>query len=83
MKYIYLFNSQIETSKGEMNNDLIVLIIIRGVKISAVMMFVLHATEEIYPGDTVLYASQFVHPTGNTENTFNSFLKNEFINVYA
>lgn len=82
MEYIYLFNSQIETSKGEMNNDLIILII-TGVTISAVIMFVLHATDEMYPGDNVLYASQFVYPTGKTENTFNSFLKNEFINVYA
>jgi hypothetical protein len=65
-----------------MNNDLIILII-TGVTISAVIMFVLHANDEIYPGDTVLYASQLVYPTEKTENTFNSFLKNEFINGYA
>jgi hypothetical protein len=58
-----------------MNNDLIILII-TGVTISAVIMFVLHANDEIYPGDTVLYASQLVYPTGYTENTFNFFLKN-------
>jgi hypothetical protein len=66
-----------------MNNDLIILIIITGVTISAVIMFVLHANDEVYPGDTVLYASQLAYPTGKTENTFNSFLKNEFINGYA
>jgi len=59
-----------------MNNDLIILIIIAGVTISAVIMFVLHANYQIFPGDTVLHASQLVYPTGNTENTFNSFLKN-------
>ena len=59
-----------------MNNDLIILIIIAVVTISAVIMFVLHANDEIFPGDTVLYASQLKYPTGNTENSFNSFLKN-------
>jgi hypothetical protein len=59
-----------------MNNDLIILIIITGVTISAVIMFVLHANEEVFPGDTVLYASRLVYPTGYTENTFNFFLKN-------
>lgn len=59
-----------------MNNDLIILIIITGVTITAVIMFVLHANDEIFPGDTVLYASQLIYPTGNTENTFNSFVKN-------
>ena len=59
-----------------MNNDLIILIIITGVTISAVIMFVLHANDEIFPGDTVLYASQLIYPTGNTEYTFNSFVKN-------
>ena len=38
-----------------MINDLIILIIIiTGVTISAVIMFVLHANDEIFPGDTVL-----------------------------
>ena len=58
-----------------MNNDLIILII-TGVTISAVIMFILHANEEVFPGDTVLYASRLVYPTGYTENTFNFFLKN-------
>jgi hypothetical protein len=54
---------------------LLSLIIITGVTISAVIMFV-HANDEILPGDTVLYASQLIYQTGNTENTFNSFVKN-------
>jgi len=58
-----------------MNNDLIILIIITGVTISAVIMFVLHSNDEIFPGDTVLYASQLIYPPRNTENTF-SFVKN-------
>lgn len=59
-----------------MNNDLIILIIITGVTISAVIIFVFYANDEIFPGDTVLYASQLIYPTGNTENTFYSFVKN-------
>ena len=44
-----LFNSEIGTSQSEMNNDLIIFII-TGVTISAIIMFILHANEEIFPG---------------------------------
>jgi len=73
-----LFNSEIGTSQSEMNNDLIIFII-TGVTISAIIMFILHANEEIFPGDIVLHASQLEYPTRNSENTLNSFVKNEFI----
>ncbi len=50
-----------------MNNDLIIFIIIIGVTISAVILAVLHANDEIFPGDAVLYASQLIHQIRNTE----------------
>jgi len=53
-----------------MNNDLIILIIIIGVTVSAVIMFVFHVNE-VDPGDAVLYTIHLAYPTGSTENNFN------------